>query len=108
MTLPLFSGRFASSMAPWRAAPEEIPTEIPTETPTEVPTEIPTEIPGEVSELFDCGMEAHLHNENCYDPEGNLVFAITYDDELVYWIHMGSNFNESNDGAVNLSEPMPE
>ena len=27
----------------------------------------------------------------------NLVFAITYDEELVYWIHMGSNFHESND-----------
>lgn len=25
----------------------------------------------------------------------NLVFAITFDDELVYWIHMGSNFNET-------------
>ena len=25
----------------------------------------------------------------------NLVFAITFDDELVYWIHMGSNFHES-------------
>ena len=29
MTLPLFSGRFASSIAPCRAAPEEIPTEMP-------------------------------------------------------------------------------
>jgi hypothetical protein len=27
----------------------------------------------------------------------NLVFAITFDDELVYWIHMGSNFHEKND-----------
>ena len=26
----------------------------------------------------------------------NLVFAITFDDELVYWIHMGANFNEYN------------
>ena len=25
----------------------------------------------------------------------NLVFAITFDDELVYWIHMGANFNET-------------
>lgn len=25
----------------------------------------------------------------------NLVFAITFDDELVYWIHMGANFSES-------------
>ena len=24
----------------------------------------------------------------------NLVFAITFDDELVYWIHMGSHFSE--------------
>lgn len=27
----------------------------------------------------------------------NLVFAITFDDELVYWIHMGANFNETAD-----------
>jgi hypothetical protein len=27
----------------------------------------------------------------------NLVFAITFDDELVYWIHMGANFSESVD-----------
>ena len=27
----------------------------------------------------------------------NLVFAITFDDELVYWIHMGANFHESVD-----------
>lgn len=27
----------------------------------------------------------------------NLVFAITFDEELVYWIHMGANFNEKND-----------
>ena len=25
----------------------------------------------------------------------NLVFAITFDDELVYWIHMGANFHET-------------
>ena len=25
----------------------------------------------------------------------NMVFAITFDDELVYWIHMGANFNET-------------
>ena len=25
----------------------------------------------------------------------NLVFAITFDDELVYWIHMGSDFRET-------------
>lgn len=25
----------------------------------------------------------------------NLVFAITFDDELVYWIHMGANFHEA-------------
>ena len=25
----------------------------------------------------------------------NLVFAITFDDELVYWIHMGSDFHET-------------
>ena len=30
-----------------------------------------------------------------FGPGVNLVFAITYDDELVYWIHMGANFNES-------------
>ncbi|MBQ7793444.1 MAG: PT domain-containing protein [Clostridia bacterium] len=28
----------------------------------------------------------------------NLVFAITFDDELVYWIHMGSNFSETPTG----------
>lgn len=28
----------------------------------------------------------------------NLVFAITFDDELVYWIHMGSNFSETSNG----------
>ena len=27
----------------------------------------------------------------------NLVFAITFDDELVYWIHMGSNFYEAGE-----------
>lgn len=27
----------------------------------------------------------------------NLVFAITFDDELVYWIHMGANFHETVD-----------
>ena len=27
----------------------------------------------------------------------NMVFAITFDDELVYWIHMGSNFSETVD-----------
>ena len=27
----------------------------------------------------------------------NLVFAITFDDELVYWIHMGANFSETVD-----------
>ena len=27
----------------------------------------------------------------------NLVFAITFDDELVYWIHMGAHFSESVD-----------
>lgn len=27
----------------------------------------------------------------------NLVFAITFDDELVYWIHMGSHFQEKVD-----------
>lgn len=25
----------------------------------------------------------------------NLVFAITFDEELVYWIHMGRNFRET-------------
>ena len=30
----------------------------------------------------------------------NLVFAVTFDDELVYWIHMGSNFNESVDAEI--------
>ncbi len=28
----------------------------------------------------------------------NLVFAITFDDELVYWIHMGANFYETYSG----------
>ena len=28
----------------------------------------------------------------------NLVFAITFDDELVYWIHMGANFYETTHG----------
>ena len=27
----------------------------------------------------------------------NMVFAITFDDELVYWIHMGANFSETVD-----------
>ena len=31
----------------------------------------------------------------------NLVFAITFDDELVYWIHMGSNFYKPGDIIVN-------
>ena len=34
----------------------------------------------------------------------NLVFAITFDDELVYWIHMGANFNET-DIAQRFSMP---
>lgn len=29
-----------------------------------------------------------------FSEDVNLVFAITFDDELVYWIHMGSNFQE--------------
>ena len=32
----------------------------------------------------------------------NLVFAITYDDELVYWIHMGSNFKETSNAATDV------
>ena len=34
----------------------------------------------------------------------NMVFAITFDDELVYWIHMGANFHESVD-VVTYSLP---
>lgn len=30
-----------------------------------------------------------------FAPGVNLAFAITFDDELVYWIHMGANFQES-------------
>ena len=33
----------------------------------------------------------------------NLVFAITFDDELVYWIHMGSNFYEAGEVISNIS-----
>ena len=35
-------------------------------------------------------------NDPNFSPDNNLVFAITFDDVLVYWIHMGANFNESN------------
>ena len=31
-----------------------------------------------------------------FGPGVNLVFAITYDEELVYWIHMGANFRETS------------
>lgn len=37
----------------------------------------------------------------------NLVFAITFDDELVYWIHMGSRFNENNDNVTWVDPRMP-
>ena len=33
----------------------------------------------------------------------NLVFAITFDDELVYWIHMGSNFYRAGEVISNIS-----
>lgn len=36
----------------------------------------------------------------------NLVFAITFDDELVYWIHMGANFNETVE-VTRVSYDMP-
>ena len=32
----------------------------------------------------------------------NLVFAITFDDELVYWIHMGSNFYRAGEVISNI------
>ena len=39
-------------------------------------------------------------NDPNFSGDANLVFAITFDDELVYWIHMGSHFSEKIEGVT--------
>lgn len=54
--------------------------------------------PGHENLNKDAVFARYVTKDDPHFGEGvNLVFAITFDDELVYWIHMGSNFHEKND-----------